>query len=114
MVGDSLASDTAIGEAVITEGQQHLHRELAVGWAGWRDRLQHNDPHDVKMGRMGCQVLLQFKGIRLTARHSTFSAGACIAEEVALAAVAGTLKVPAASGEVTRVCSGENLVREQL
>lgn len=41
--------------------------------------------------RQGCQVPLQFKGRRLPARHSPVWAGACIAEEVALAAVTGTL-----------------------
>lgn len=91
MVGDSLASDTAIDEAVITEGQQHSHRELAVGRAGLRDRLQHTGPHAAKMARMGCQVLLRFKGVRLTGRHSTAWAGACFAEAVALAVVTGTL-----------------------
>lgn len=53
MVGDSSASGTTVDEAVTAEGQQHPHRELAAGWTGLRDRLQHNDLHAAKMARMG-------------------------------------------------------------
>lgn len=100
MVGDSLASDTAIDEAVITEGQQHSHRELAVGRAGLRDRLQHNGPHAAKMARMGCQVRAQGDETDRQAQHS-LGWGLHRRGSGSSGRHWDTVKVPAASGEVT-------------
>lgn len=99
MVGDSLASDTAINEAVITEGQQHSHRELAVGTEG---QATTQWPARYKDGEDGMPGAAPVQGDE-TDRQAQHSLGWGLHRRGSGSRGRhwDTVKVPAASGEVT-------------